>query len=227
MDPTVSSASAAVATDGQADYALGGDYFVHPTPAGTYFAVSRPEDDASRRFLQGLLAQASTPALTVEALKDATGRDEQGALALLHDLQQAGLIQGLPQAMQAPAEPDGTLLPALLSQLSDEGRAVLGDAGGLMMAAVGFKHAHSEQVAALCADLAGLQRRHAALRAQMGLVSDGWGLVSAAGYSELSFWPLYVGASRFHLVVAGQPRFNQQAYTRLAWALAQRHAART
>lgn len=209
-----------------AGFSLGGDYFVHPTPAGTYFAVSRPEDDAGRRFLQGLLAEAQTPALTVDALKAWTDLDEQPALDFLARLQAAGHVQGLPQAMQAPAEPGATLLPALLSQLSDEGKAVLADTGGLMLAAVGFKHAHSEQVAALGAELAALQRRHAGLRAQMGLASDGWGLVSAAGYSELSFWPLYVGASRFHLVVSGQPRFNQQAYTRLVWALAQRHAAR-
>lgn len=213
-------------TASNAGFSLGGDYFLHPTPAGTYFAVSRPEADAGRRFLQDLLAQPQTPALTLDALKSATSLQEQPALAFLERLQVAGHVQGLPQPMQAPAEPDATLLPALLSQLSDEGKAVLADAGGLMLAAVGFKHAHSEQLAALGAELAALQRRHAGLRAQMGLASDGWGLVSAAGYSELSFWPLYVGASRFHLAVSGQPRFNQQAYTRLVWALAQRHATR-
>lgn len=206
-------------------FSLAGDYYVHPTPAGTYFAVSRPEEDAGRRLLQRLLAQAQTPALTLTGLTEWTGLDEQAALALLYTVQSAGHVQGLPQAMHAPNEPATTLLPALLSQLSDEGRAVLADAGGLLLAAVGFKHAHSEQLAALCAELAALQRRHAALRAQMGLASDGWGLVSAAGYSELSFWPLYVGEARFHLVVSGQPRFNQQAYTRLMWSLAQRRVA--
>lgn len=209
----------------EAGYSLGGDYFLHPTPAGSYFAVSRPEADVARSFLQDLLVQPHTPALTPAWMQAATGLDEQAALAFLHRLQQAGHVQGLPQPMQAPAEPDLTLLPALLSQLSDEGRAVLADSGGLLLAAVGCKHAHSEQLAALGAELAGLQRRHAGLRAQMGLASDGWGLVSAAGYSELSFWPLYIGTARFHLVVGGQPRFNQQAYTRLVWALAQRHTA--
>jgi hypothetical protein len=207
-----------------AAYALGGDYCLHPTPAGSYFAVSRAQADAQRAFLQRLLAQAQTPALTVDLMQAWTGLEAQPALAFLQNLQDAGYVQGLPQPMQAPTEPDETLLPALLSQLSDEGRGVLADSAGLLLAAVGFKHAHSEQVAALGAELAALQQRHAALRGQMGLASDGWGLVSAAGYSELSFWPLYIGTARFHLVVGGQPRFNQQAYTRLLWALAQRYA---
>jgi len=194
-----------------AAYALGGDYCLHPTPAGSYFAVSRAQADAQRAFLQRLLAQAQTPALTVDLMQAWTGLEAQPALAFLQNLQDAGYVQGLPQAMQAPTEPDETLLPALLSQLSDEGRGVLADSAGLLLAAVGFKHAHSEQVAALGAELA-------------ALASDGWGLVSAAGYSELSFWPLYIGTARFHLVVGGQPRFNQQAYTRLLWALAQRYA---
>lgn len=208
-----------------AAFTLGGEYWLHPTPAGTYFAVSRPDDEPQRRFLQSLLAEPRTPRLTEALLVERTGLPGQAALAFLHDLQAAGRVQGLPQAMQAPAEPAVTLLPALLSQLSDEGRGVLADAEGLLLAAVGFRHAHSEQLAALCAELAALQRRHAGLREQLGLASDGWGLVSAAGYGELTFWPQQVGIARFHLVVGGQPRFNQQAYTRLAWALAQRQRA--
>lgn len=220
MDLLDTAAAPGVATAG--GFALGGDYHLHPTPAGAYFAVSRPEVTPQRQFLQALLAAPGTPALTTGWLQEATGLAEQAALAFLKHLQDAGHVQGLPQAMGAPADPAHLLLPGLLSQLSDEGRAVLADGDGLLMAAVGWKHGHCEQLGALCAELAALQRRHAGLRAQLGLASDGWGLVSAAGYAELTFWPLFVGEARYHLVLGGQPRFNQQAYTKLVWALAQR-----
>lgn len=204
-------------------FTLGGDYHLHPTPAGTYFAVSRTDASPERGFLQRLLAEASTPRLTGAWLREATGlADEAQALAFLHGLQEAGHVQGLPQAMHAPAEAAHVLYPSLLAPLSDEGRAVLADGSSLLLAAVGWKHGHCEQLAALCGQLALLQQRHAGLRAELGLESDGWGLNSAAGFAELTFWPLQLGEARYHLVVGGQPRFNQQAYTKLAWALAQR-----
>lgn len=208
-------------------FTLSGEYHLHPTPAGTYFAVSRPEATPQRRFLQQLLAQPGTPRLTAEWLQAATGLAEQDALAFLHQLQAAGYVQGLPQAMQAPAEVPTVLFPSLLALLSDEGRAVLADGASLLVAAVGWKHGHCEQLAALCGQLAQLQRRHATLRAELGLESDGWGLTSAAGFPELTFWPLHLGEARYHLVVGGQPRFNQQAYTKLVWALAQREEQRS
>lgn len=222
MDLLDTPAGPAVAAAG--GFTLSGEYHLHPTPAGTYFAVSRPTPSPQRQFLQALLAAATTPLLTATWLQEATESTEHDALAFLHQLQAAGHVQGLPQAMQAPADPAHLVLPALLSQLSDEGRAVLADDGGLLIAAVGWKHAYCEQLAALCAELAALQRRHAGLRAQLGLASDGWGLVSAAGYAELTLWPLYIGDTRFHLVLGGQPRFNQQAYTKLVWALGRRGA---
>lgn len=209
------------------NFTLSGEYHLHPTPAGSYFAVSRPEPTPQRQFLQALLAARSTPSLTAEWLQATTGLAGEAALAFLHQVQEAGHVQGLPQAMSVPADATHLLLPALLSQLSDEGRAVLADEAGLLIAAVGWKHAHCEQLAALCAELAALQRRHAGLRTQLGLASDGWGLVSAAGYAELTFWPLYIGEVRLHLVLGGQPRFNQQAYTKLVWALARRGAERS
>lgn len=207
-------------------FTLGGDYHLHPTPAGTYYAVSRNDDSPQRRFLQRLLAENATPRLTTAWLQAATGlADESQALAFLHELQTAGWVQGLPQAMQAPAESAHVLFPSLLAPLSDEGRAVLADGHSLLIAAVGWKHGHCEQLAALCGQLALLQQRHAGLRAELGLESDGWGLTSAAGFAELTFWPLQLGEARYHLVVGGEPRFNQQAYTKLAWALAQRQGA--
>lgn len=209
-------------SSGAPAFTLGGDYHLHPTPAGTYFAVSRPEDSPQRRFLLGLLAQDSTPRLTSQWLQSATGLAEAPALGFLHELQALGYVQGLPQPMQAPSEAIHVLFPSLLASLSDEGRALLADAHSLLLAAVGWRHGHCEQLAALCGQLALLQQRHAALRAELGLESDGWGLNSAAGFAELTFWPLYVGEVRYHLVVGGQPRFNQQAYTKLVWALAQR-----
>ena len=54
-------------------------------------------------------------------------------------------------------------------------------------------------------------------------VGDGWGMVNAAGCSEVGFWPLYFGDDYFILIVSGMPRFNQEAFTTLVWALGVRY----
>ena len=61
------------------------------------------------------------------------------------------------------------------------------------------------------------------LHGNMRLRSDGWGMVNAAGCSEVGFWPLYFGDDYFILIVSGMPRFNQEAFTTLVWALGVRY----
>ena len=116
------------------------------------------------------------------------------------------------------------LLPPVLAQLSDEGKAILAEKRGLYLGTAGFAHEQSEELAALGADLATVQERHAQLlHGNMRLRGDGWGFMNAGGYSELGFWPLYFGDDYFILVVGGQPRFNQEAYTTLIWTLGVRY----
>ena len=205
-------------------YTLTGEYYLHPTPAGAYYAASRPDRDPARQFLQRLLREQATPRLTPALVRQWTGLDEAGALEFVYRLQSSGFIQGLPVQVEVPPERIEALLPPLLAQLSDEGRAILAEKRGLYLGTAGFAHEQSEELAALGADLATVQERHAKLlHGNMRLRSDGWGMVNAAGYSELGFWPLYFGDDYFILVVGGQPRFNQEAYTTLIWTLGVRY----
>ena len=43
--------------------------------------------------------------------------------------------------------------------------------------------------------------------------------MDAAGISGLSFWPMHIGRTRLALTVSGRPRFNQNAFAELVWAL--------
>ena len=83
---------------------------------------------------------------------------------------------------------------------------------------------HIEELAALGGDIASVHERHSRLlHGNMRLRSDGWGMVNAAGCSEVGFWPLYFGDDYFILIVSGMPRFNQEAFTTLVWALGVRY----
>ncbi|RZS58780.1 hypothetical protein [Sphaerotilus mobilis] len=205
-------------------YTLTGEYYLHPTPAGAYYAASRPERDPARSFLQRLLREPATPRLSASLIAQWTGLGEHDALEFVYRMQSSGFIQGLPVQVEVPPERIEALLPPVLAQLSDEGKAILAEKRGLYLGTAGFAHEQSEELAALGADLATVQERHAQLlHGNMRLRGDGWGFMNAGGYSELGFWPLYFGDDYFILVVGGQPRFNQEAYTTLIWTLGVRY----
>jgi hypothetical protein len=206
-------------------YTLQGEAFLHPTPAGAYFAVSHAERDLPGAFMLRLVQEPESPALTTALLQDWTGLAEPDALAFLYRLQEAGLVQGLPEPVSAPRANLESLLPGLLTALSLEGRAVLADTQGLALGSAGYSPEATEELAALAADVAALQARHAGLLDKhFRLGWQGWGIVSAAGYSELGCWPLHLGDYRFILVLHGEPRLNQPAFIQLVWALGVHYA---
>lgn len=207
-------------------YTLTGEFFLHPTPAGAYHAVSRPTTDAARHLIRRLLRARETPRLTPQLISSWLGLEEQQALQFVYRLQSSGLLQGLPVAVEVPPERIEALLPPLLAQMCDSGQALLSDKRGLYIGKAGYAHETAEELAALAADLAGVHERHARLlHGNMGLRSDGWGMVGASGYSELGFWPLHFGDDYFILVASGTPRFNQEAFTTLLWILGVRYGS--
>ncbi len=205
-------------------YVLNRELYLHPTPGGAYYAVSRTQDETPRRMLQALLREPESPRLSTELLGRWTGMAEQDAMRLLMHMQAGGLIEGLDAPLQVPSDSLETMLPELLAQLSDTGKAVLAEARGLHIGSAGFNHESTEEFAALAADLMAVHERHERLLHRNARArGDGWGLVNASGYAEIGFWPLHVGRQRFLLVIGGQPQFNQAAYTTLVWTLAVRY----
>ncbi len=205
-------------------YNLTGEYYLHPTPGGAYYATCRNTKETARSFLQRLLQQPETPALTVDMLKEWTGLNEHDGLEFIYRLQTSGFVQGMTTPLRAPEESIELVLPPLLTKLSDEGKAVLAEQRGLQLGAVGYTHEVTEELAALGADLASVQERHAGLlHNNLRTRAEGCGIVSASGYSEIGFWPLYLDVEHFILVVGGLPRFNQAAFTTLVWTLGVRY----
>jgi hypothetical protein len=198
--------------------------FLYPTPAGAWYAVQGSQSDPARSLLQQLLISDATPALDAEWLAGSTGLPAHEALDLLRRLQSLDLVQALAESRNAPAGALDEMLAEGLASLSEGGRAALADSQGLYVSSSGFSHEAAEELAALSAELAALGERHRGLlNANLGLSASGWGLVGAAGYSEVGFWPVYLGQQRFALIAQGQPQFNQPALIQLLWALGRRY----
>lgn len=203
--------------------------FLSATPYGAHYAVSGASRDPLRDLLFALMSEQRSPSLTEEAAcRWCNSADPQAALDTLLRAQSLAMVQGAASPCDAPAGPLELTLPRLLPGLSERGQALLADAQGFYLALAGFRHETAEELAALSADVANLQTRHARLLGNnLGLGEASWGVVDAGGASRLGIWPLHVAGQRFALVIAGRPRLHQPDFAQLVWALRLRYGTRT
>ncbi len=200
--------------------------FLKPTPAGAYYAIAEAADTPPRRLLRNLLGCNQSPEMTEEflpVLSETKSLDQ--SLALLHRLHSLHWVQGLNSPLIMSDQSLEDVLPGLLAELAENGKALLADAEGFYLASAGFPHETAEELAALSADMMKLQDRHANLLLKnLHIGSEAWGVVDAAGNSRLGIWPLHIGKHRFALVMTGIPHFNHPNFVRLVWTLTTRYA---
>ncbi len=202
-------------------YELTGDLYVLPTPAGAFHAVSTPDDSRLRRLILALLRHRSSPRVDVDSLcRWLETDDDQEALEILHRAQTLAWIEGYDDVRDVPGLGVGQELHQQLPRLSSVGKGLITDWNGLSLASCGIDDATADALAALAADLIGVQERHAErLGTHLGQTSHGWAAVDAYGSSRIGVWPMYVGEQRMLLVLLGEPRLNQPAFLALVWLL--------
>ncbi len=199
--------------------------FLHPTPAGAYYAVSAFDQDKPRRFLTHLLKQEQTPALNIGQLQDLMEvDDEDKALEQLLHYQNLGWVQGFDTVVHSPQGALEEILPELLGKISENGKVLLADEQGFYLVCHGFPHEVAEELSALSAELATVhQRRSGVLINNLGIASHAWAIVDAFGNSQIGCWPLFIGKHRFVLAISGVPHFNHPEFVTLVWALVIRY----
>jgi len=190
--------------------------YILPSPAGAFYSIACKEDEPAKRFLQNLMMDDET------VVFDETKIDQNDQL--LQHIQKLKLLQGFEKPVQIVKGTIEDTLPDILQKLSSESKALLADDQGLYLASTGFTHEASEELSALSGDLSSLYARHQGItRGNLNIKSSAFSLVDAAGYSQLGFWPLYIGNMTFVLVIPGTPRFDQSAFVDLVWMLHKRY----
>ncbi len=209
------------------DYQLIKRCYVLPTPGGAFYAATTQTDEPAKRLLVALMLSSHSQLLGVPQVCKWTGLKKQDdVLDLLYRIQNLGWIQGEEVSRTAPTGTLEDILPELLESFSSTGKALLADSQGFYLASHGFSHETSEELSALSADLLALHERHKGLlNNNIGLHSEAWSVVDAAGNSRVGFWPLHIGRQRFVLVLSGVPHLNQLSFVRLVWVLSKRYNA--
>lgn len=204
------------------NYALIENSFLSPTPKGAYYATASPESEPARAVLQGLMRYEVTRTAELDEIAAWTGGTDN--LALLYRMERVKWLVGKPETSSLEVRNLETDMPAVLAQLSDEGRALLADTQGFPLAQAGFHHEIAEELALFGAEIANLQQKYGNLiRGNLRLTSAAMGLMDSAGNSQLGAWPLYIGSQQFMLLIEGMPKFDQPAFLQVVWSLCWRY----
>ena len=206
-------------------FTLNDGVFINVTPRGAYYATQSNSEDSTRTLLHKLLQYDETPLLSTEILSEISSADAEDSMNQLHNMQKTKLISGHsePESIQQGSLED--LLPDLLKNLSDSGKVLLAEKSGLYLGASGFPHEAAEELAAISASLSEVYQRHKGLlQGNLGFSQHAWGLIDAAGNSEVGFWPLYVSENQFTLIIDGFPQLNTPAFKNLVWQLVKRYS---
>ena len=207
-------------------FKINSDLQISITPRGAYYAVQDSAEDLTRSILLKLLHHDTSLALTDDTITKLCEMDLEEASSLIHRMQTLGLISGQKEVENAPARNLEDILPDLLGSLSDSKKVLLAEHSGLYLGASGFPHEAAEELAAISANLSEVYERHKGLlNGNLRFNQRAWGLIDAAGNSEVGFWPLYVGHNQFALVIHGMPQLNRPAFKRLVWLLIRRYGA--
>jgi len=209
-------------------FSLNSNLFINITPRGAYYAVQDNANDVTRSILLKLLMMDESPDLTDNSVTELCEMELEDASNLIHRMQTLGLISGQQEIETAPETNLEDMLEELLAALSDSKKVLLAEHSGLYLGASGFPHEAAEGLAAISANLSEVYQRHKRLlRGNLRFNQNAWGLIDAAGNSEVGFWPLYIGYNQFTLVIHGMPQLNRPAFKQLVWSLMRRYGATT
>ena len=205
-------------------FTLNENLFINITPRGAYYAVQDNAKDITRSILIELLRKEETPKISSNSISELCDLDNDATYSLVQRMQALGLISGQKTVEKAPEETLEDSLTDLLGSLSDSKKVLLAEHSGLYMGASGFPHEAAEELAAISANLSEVYQRHKGLlQGNLGFNQQAWGLIDAAGNSEVGFWPIYVGYNQFTLVIHGMPQLNRPAFKHLIWSLVKRY----
>ena len=205
-------------------FELNKDLYINVTPRGAYYAIQDSASDATRNVLIKLLREDETPPLTADVAEEITGLTGEDAFNFIDRIQSLGLISGQTELETVPEDNIEDILPELLSSLSDSKRVLLAEHSGLYLGVSSFPHEAAEELAAISANLSEVYQRHKELlQGNLRFNQHAWGLIDAAGNSEVGFWPLYVGYNQFTLVIHGMPQLNRPGFKHLIWSLMKRY----
>ena len=202
--------------------------FILPTPGGAYYFAQDSSQNWRKDVLRILFSSKSSLPLNHLTLTQLFATQNKDNLNYkLEQCEKLKLIQVVDQQVHAPSGHLEEDLGEILQHFSKNGKVLLSDSQGFCIANHGFPAEMSEEISVLSADIAIMHKRRALnINKKLGLNSQAWSIVDAAGNSCLGFWPINIDKEMFVLAIEGVPFFNQPSTISLVWMLYLRYGSK-
>ncbi len=181
----------------------------------------------SRRLLEALFCQESSPPLHAAWLGEMPTLSTEQAHSLVRQLAGQGLVSLSAHARSCPQGTMQHTLPQLLAALSEQQKAMLVDDAGFCIAQHGFSSLEEGVLPALASKVVGaLQHAEQGILDVLGMPHGLPCLFDPERKTMVAFLDLQVAGAPFVLLISGRMRLGQKAFRDLIWVLGKRYGAR-
>lgn len=200
------------------------DYLI-PTDSGARYAVAAAQLNPLRALLYAMIQSPSITTSDLQQFIDDHLLDSRKAVAaVLYKLQRLGLISSEESPIELPQADAIGGLEQYLGQISSEGRALLADRNGFVMASHGFKNEVARELAAAGTDMTPMgERISGEMEQDENAEQEIWELSVNRKGDKITFMRLYIGPLPFLVVIGGQLDTKPNVFLQLMAILIHRY----
>lgn len=204
------------------------DYLV-PTDNGARYTVAEAHLNPLRALLYGIIQSAGITTNDLEQfIDDQLFGSRKAVAAALYKLQGLGLIYTQESPVVLPQAAAIESLEHFLGQISSEGKALLADRNGFVMASHGFKNEAARELAAVGTDMTPMGARISGeMEQDVNAEQEIWELTINRKGDKITFMRLFIGSLPFLVAIGGQLNTKPNVFLQLMAILINRYLGMT
>lgn len=204
---------------------LQGNKYLLPSAGGIYHLVCQPGQTSAKKLFSDILRRRRTRVIAVDDVQRIMEIDSRQQFAEeMQTILTLGWLEEHDTPLQLPEDALEELLPQLLTALSSTGHTFLSDSHGFPLFSSGFPRKDVESLSAMSAQFSTIyDKYHQVIQRTANSPTQAWGMIDAAGNSNMGIWPINVGDHSFNLLIQGVPRLDHPNFVILVWLLYSRY----
>lgn len=204
---------------------LQGNKYLFPSAAGVYHLACQPSQTSAKKLFSDILRRTHTRIITThEVQRIMEINSHQRFTEEMQTILSLGWLEEHDTPFQLPDDALEELLPQLLTVLSSTGHTFLSDSHGFPLFSSGFPKKDVEALSAMSAQFSSIyDKYHAVIQRTAQSPTQAWGMIDAAGNSNMGIWPISIGNHGFNLLIQGIPKLDHPNFVILVWLLYSRY----
>lgn len=199
--------------------------YLFPSTAGVYHLVCQPNETSAKKLFSDILRRKQTRVINAHDLQCIMELETHQQFAEeIQVMLSLGWLEEHDTPLLLPDDALEDLLPQLLTVLSSTGHTFLSDSHGFPLFSSGFSQKDVESLSAMTAEFnTAYDKHHEVIQRTAQSPTQAWGMIDAAGNSNMGIWPINIGSHGFNLLIQGVPNLDHPNFVILVWLLYSRY----